>query len=255
MTPRFKIVCTSYKAHRWLPRCLKSIASQTYPHFDVAVADDASPGGREAAYVRNFCQAANELDAGQRTWTPITRRRNIDIVASQHECIEAICKNDNDVIVIVDGDDFLYGPRSLEILASHYEPWVQMTYGNYEPFPPSETCPPAIPFPPEIIENRSFRHFVKSGGPISFNHLRTYRYGLYRQINADTYLKNRGRWLCVDAAVMLSCLELAGKDHKVIEDKLIGYNSVNPNSCWRIKRNKLLMDDRYLLSLPPIRRR
>lgn len=255
MTPRFKVVCTSHKAIRWLPRCLKSIASQTYPHFDVAVADDASPGGREAALVRNFCQAANELDAGSRTWTPITRRRNVDIVASQHECINAICEDDEDVIVIVDGDDFLYSPRSLEVLASHYEPWVQMTYGNYQPFPPSPTCPPAIPFPPEVIEARSFRRFIRNGGPVSFNHLRTYRYGLYRQIDADKYLKNRGRWLSVDSAVMVSCLELAGPNHKVIPDVLLGYNSVNPNSCWRIKRAKLAADDKYLLSLPPCKPR
>lgn len=251
--PRFKIVCTGFEAMRWLPRCLKSIAGQDYKNFDVVVADDGSSSRMEGTFITEFCRLGNEM-AGDRKWVPIVRKNNIGVLASQHECIHAICDKADDVIVIVDSDDFLPSPGTLSRLAGHYDDDTLMTYGNYMSVPYSPTCPPAIPFPDEVIENRSFRQFVRDGGPVSFNHLRTYRFGLYDQIPPDPYFKRKGQWLKngVDSAVMIPCLEIAGPNHKVLEDELLAYNSVNPLSFWRTKRKNLAIDDHYILHLPPV---
>lgn len=251
--PRFKIVCTGFEAMRWLPRCLKSISGQDYPDFDVVVADDGSSSKMEGTFIAEFCRLGNDMP-GNRRWVCIARKNNVGVLASQHECIHAICTDPDDVIVIVDSDDFLPSPGSLSRLAGHYDEDTLMTYGSYASFPFSSTCPPAIPFPKEVIEARSFREFIREGGPVSFNHLRTYRYGLYNQIPPDPYFKRRGQWLKngVDVAVMVPCLELAGPRHKVIEDELLAYNSVNPLSFWRTRRKALAADDHYILRLPPL---
>lgn len=257
MSPNFKIICTSYKAARWLPRCLKSIAGQDYPHFQVMVADDASPGGvksHEANLIRDFVDKAREGCGDPAKWGFITRSKNLDVLHSQHELIEASCPHDDDIIVIVDGDDFLIRPNSLSILAKHYNDDVWMTYGSYQPFPASRTCPPAIPFPQPIVKHNAFREYLLSGGATSFNHLRTYRYGLYRRIDPEVYFKRDGEWLRsgVDTAVMVSCLELAGTHHKVVRDRLLGYNSVNPLSYWRTKPQEVADADTYILTRPPL---
>lgn len=254
MSVRFKIVSTGYKALEWLPRCIDSIAEQTYRNFDVVIADDASPGGAEARLIQQECRFRDGTD-GQR-WLAICRDENVDVLRSQDECIHAICTDDSDVIVIVDSDDFLLRPDSLEILAAHYDDSVQMTYGSYEPVPPSATCPPARPFPPSVIRKRTFRHHVRTAGQgVYYNHLRTYRYGLYRRIDPEVYFKRDGEWLraSVDTAVMLTCLELAGDRHKVIGEKLLGYNSENPLSYWRIKPTEVHDADAYVLSRPVAR--
>ena len=44
--PRVLAIVVTHAGREWLARCLTGLASQTYPHFDVLVVDDASPDSR-----------------------------------------------------------------------------------------------------------------------------------------------------------------------------------------------------------------
>ena len=259
MSVRFKIISCGYKAGPWLERCAESIAAQTYRNFDVIFVDDASPGD-EGAILNRIMYEQNKTfdmrledggDSWKRGWFVTERAENVGPLQNQHEAIHHICEDDDDVIVIVDSDDFLAGPRALRRLASYYDDNTLLTYGNYRPVPRSKTCPPVRRYPPEVIAQRSFREFTRTHGPY-FNHLRTYRYGLYKSVDPDVYFKRDGKWLrnSIDLAAMLPMLEAAGTRHKMIEDVLLHYNSENPLSYWRINPQGLADDDEWTLSRP-----
>lgn len=260
MTVRFKIISCGYKAGPWLERCADSIASQTYRDFDVIFVDDASPGEEESRILNRIVTEQNKTfdmrledggDSWKRGWFVTERTENVGPLRNQHESIHYICEDDDDVIVIVDSDDFLPHPNVLERLATYYEDDTLLTYGSYKPVPASKTCPPVRAYPPEVIKNRSFREFTRQHG-VYFNHLRTYKYGLYKSIDPDTYFIRDGKWIrnSIDLAAMIPLLEAAGDRHKYVKDVLLCYNSENPISYWRINPEGLARDDEWTLTRP-----
>lgn len=260
MSIRFKIVSCGYEAAEWLPRCIDSIAAQTYKNFDVCFVDDASPSKKPQRILLDAMQEHNKTfdmrledggDPWKRGWFVTERAENVGPLQNQHEAIHHICEDDDDVIVIVDSDDFLAHRKVLERLAHWYGDNTLLTYGNYKPVPRSKTCPPVRRYPVDVIKNRTFREFTRLNGPY-FNHLRTYRYGLYKHIDPETYFIRDGKWLrnSIDLAAMLPMLEAAGDRHKMITDVLLHYNSENPISYWRINPKGLAVDDEWTLSRP-----
>jgi glycosyltransferase involved in cell wall biosynthesis len=257
---RFKIISCGYEADKWLPRCIESIASQTYPNYDVIFVDDASESHKPQRILLDAMMEQNKTfdmrledggDPWKRGWFVKERADNVGPLQNQHEAIHYVCEDDEDVIVIVDSDDFLPDPQVLERLAKHYDDDTLLTYGSYKPVPASKTCPPVKPYPAQVIADRSFREFTKTNG-VYFNHLRTYRYGLYKSIDPDTYFIRDGTWLrnSIDLAAMIPMLEAAGDRHKYLKDVLLCYNSENPISYWRINSDGLAKDDEWTLSRP-----
>lgn len=233
----------------WLERCVGSIAEQTYRNFDVCFIDDASPGGEEAAYLREVCDLQTAKGDGK--WTLIARDKNLGVLRNQHDAQQLICEDGNDVVVIVDSDDFLSSRQSLLKLASYYDEDTLMTYGNYKSVPFSSTCPDVKPYPADVIAKRSFRKFTAKHG-VFFNHLRTWRWKLWQAIDPDVYFIRDGEWLrnSVDLNPMLAMLEAAGSRHKFINEVLLAYNSENPLSFWRVAGKEMARDDEWTLTRP-----
>lgn len=235
----------------WLERCAQSIANQTYRNFDVCFIDDASPGGQEADFLATFCREQNARGEGD--WNLIIREENVGVLRNQHDAQHLICENDDDVVVIVDSDDFFASPDSLKRLDQHYDDHTWMTYGNYKSVPYSKTCPSVKAYPPEVIANRSFREFTAKHG-VLFNHLRTWRWKLWKHIDPEVYFIRDGEWLrnSVDLNPMIAMLEAAGTHHKFIDEVLLAYNSENPLSFWRIAGKEMAHDDHWTLTRPVV---
>ncbi len=245
---RFCIIVASYNCPDKIERCLFSIENQNYKNYGVYIVDDASHDRMQAKIIERYSNKNN--------WKYHLNTVNYGAMHNHCYAIDRLCEDDDDVIVFVDGDDSLAHDNVLFFLERIYgnkKKNVELTYGSYRPIPPSDTCPAVRSYPHGVIKQKSYRSFTASNG-IYFNHLRTFKFKLYAQMNPEIDFKdNEGKWFktCTDTAMMIPALELA-EDHCYIRDVLYNYTSDNPISDWRINANEINRVSDYILKgLPP----
>lgn len=220
----YKIIVAGYNCEQYAQRCFDSIAEQTYRNFDVCLVDDASTDSTSRLVSENAeCYG----------WKSILRTENAGALRSQHEGITAMDPQDGDVIVWVDMDDAFANSNALYMLNTYYHDDTPMTYGSYESVPYAESCPRPARYPKECELKNDYRNMHKWG--IQYNHLRSVRWELYKQLVPEVDFFYNGDWmnLASDTAVMIPCLEMSGGKYMFIEDKLYAYTSDNPISEWR----------------------
>lgn len=212
---------------------MASIARQTVDDWQVMISYEGDiNGGEEIARCIDKYPGMWNVDArySESLYKYDTR--------SRYEAMLKLDPADDDIIITLDLDgDQLAHPQVLEHLLEYYSDDTLLTYGSYEPVPYADGCPPAIPFPPDVIASNSYRHFIAAGGPCSFNHLRTMKGKVFKAIPIEQFQWSNGRgWYrrgC-DYQFTVSGLELAGRRHKCISEVLAYYNSANQLSAWRI---------------------
>jgi hypothetical protein len=218
---KFKIITTLKNAEKYIGKCIDSVISQTYTNWEMVIVDDGSTDN-----------TANEIK--KRKHDKIHPLIYLDSKSSKTENIKIgikyICDNDNDIIVMLDGDDWLSGDDVLEYLNNIYTDNIWLTYGQFEPADKkySNFCQP--------IDAKTYR---KNGEWLT-SHLKTFRHWLFKKINIESFRdKNNTRYLCTDdAAMMLPMIEMAGNSHiKFIEKVLYVYNNLNEN-CMMVNHGK-----------------
>lgn len=105
--PRISIVLPVYNTpEKWLQRCLESVLGQTYPHWELCVADDASTVPDVARVVAEFAARDPRIKVLQRT-------RNGHISAASNS---ALALATGDFVALLDHDDEL-APTALYWIA------------------------------------------------------------------------------------------------------------------------------------------
>jgi len=224
---RFKIVTVGWECADFLERTLWSIQDQTLDNYDVMVIDDASEDPRQEELIRYWCSWHDHR------WEYRINREHLGAVRNQFEAIRALDPFPDDVIVWLDLDgDQLAHPQVLERLTEAYADGTLLTYGNYRPEPDFGTCPPAVPFPDQVVVDGSYREHILTGGSCCFNHLRTMSGRVFTAIPPDSLHWGDGRWYGAgsDYIFMVNGLELAGPRHKCLSDVLCIYNNANPHA-------------------------
>lgn len=226
---KFVIVTASYNNIDFVGKYLDSIFSQKCDEkkfaFRVVYYDDASTDGTDKAikaYKKKFklgdkfCIIRNSEKVGP----------HANIYNAVHSC------DDDEIVLIVDGDDWLARTDVLQILSKVYsDPDVWMTYGQYKTYPKNEIgiCEE---LPMKIIEERKIRSYkwVTS-------HLRTFYAWLYKRINVQDLIFN-GKFVpvCGDKAIMYPMLEMAGIHSRFISEILYIYNRENQYSYRNSKK-------------------
>ncbi len=96
---RFSIVVPTYNTDpKWLSACIKSVQAQTYPHWELCIADDASPDPRVWALIEDFA-------AGDPRIKTVRRESNGHIAAASNSAI-ALATGSH--IALLDHDDALH---------------------------------------------------------------------------------------------------------------------------------------------------
>jgi hypothetical protein len=137
---------------------------------------------------------------------------------------------EEDILVILDADDWLYDKNVLEYLAEIYKnPDVWITLGSYIKLSRVKRGGTAR----IITENCNIRT-----GKWILSHLKTFKYFLWRSIkDIDFRTSWSGEYYTMsdDTAFMCPMVEMAGPNHrKFIKRLLYVYNDVNPLSDWQI---------------------
>lgn len=225
MTP-IHILIPVYNGERWIKRCVETAAMQQHDNFDVTVIDDAST---DDTY--NIVHGVAQEGRGS-----ITIHRNQKNQKCPRNIYEAVKRSNwgkQDIIFLLDGDDWLPHSWVLKEINKAYTPDIWMTYGNFTSVPPVAGQTKAEPYPADYIKTRAYRQYNR----ICFNHPITFRKKLFDKIHPDDLKDNRGKWLTAgyDQAIMFPLLELAtdydGTAHfRYLSESLYVYNSINPQS-------------------------
>ncbi len=238
------VLIPSYNCTPWIERCLESVAAQTERVGHVLVIDDASdepgyePLAHEACRRHGFGFHRNDRNMK----CPYNLRLGIDMLGAEPD----------DVIFLLDGDDFLPHPGVFTRIMEVYEdPDVWLTYGNYRPHPRNTGQTLAHMYPSDLIARRGFRT-----GPACFNHPLTFRQHLWAHVaDADMQTKS-GRWFTggYDMVIMSPMLEMAtgldGHLHwRFLDEHLYTYNAVNPLSDATINVH-LVEESREMMRRP-----
>lgn len=237
----FQVVVPSFNCVDYLPRCLQSLESQGYKNYAACVINDASTLPRHGEIVDEFCQ--------RNGWTAVHHEENTGALFSLIDGVRHLAPKDEDVIVVLDGDDWFAHENALSRLAEEFsDPDVAITWGQYEVYPKAWLpVRYAAPVPDEVIEQNTWRD-----QPWIFWHPHAFRYGLWRQIKDEDFRDADGEYFRIsgDQAFMFPMLEMAGKHGRYIDDVLYTYNIDNPLNDFKISRPDQAETTAYIRSRP-----
>jgi len=237
MLNNFKIIVPFYNVEKWIRNTIKSIQLQDYKNFQCILVDDISDDG-------SYEVAKDMIGEDARF---ILLRNKIKKYALKNICeaIEHSCPSDEDIVVVVDGDDWLATKNVLSKLNECYNrDRCMMTYGSFLEYPTKRRGPEASKYPDDIVENNKFRQDKWRA-----SHLRTFKYLVWKEVNHDDLKDTDGEYyeMTYDQAMMLPMLEMCGSKAKYINDILYVYNLSNPNAVNKTrakKQHKIMLDIR-----------
>lgn len=214
---KFIVVVPVYNAENYIGKCLESILSQDYKNYNLIVIDDCSTDNTYSVLQKIHKEYAFGLIRNDvRLRSPL---------ANFIKGIELCSKDKEDIVVTVDGDDYLSGCHVLSYLNGVYQDEdIYMTYGQYEPLSKtySNYCKP-------ISNTRAYR---RSGKWVT-SALRTVKRKLFDKIDRDDLKTSDGEYYKAsgDSAYMYPIIEMAGKEHiKFIDKILYMYNDLYPGN-------------------------
>lgn len=223
---QFAVVSAARNCERWVSKNVGSVIEQSYPHWRAVLIDDASHD--------NTFDVARTTAGQDPRYTVLRNESPHGALANIVRASARAARAPNDVIVIIDGDDWLADSFALERLAEHYvDPNLWLSYGSHKLLRgrlrdrlrgrPSRGQ--ARPIPESVSRLGLYRY---QNGPWCASHLRAYRKFLWDEVRDEDLRDDNGDYFCsaADVATMLPLLELAGPEHmRYIDDILYVYNN------------------------------
>lgn len=243
--PNFKIVVNCGPCQDYIGACLESIRRQTYGTWETYLTiDPAGDSTRDAAHDARCRDSRIHIFENAE---PLYAMRNLI------SGVERSGADPDDVIVVLDGDDWLATPRALEIIAATYRQrdcWA--TYGSWLSNDPNHSGPPRGLWPAYPHGTTRFRDEKWLGTAV-----RTWKRWLWDLIDDRSFRDANGEYFRVteDQAVMFPVLEMCGTERALhIPDVLMIYNRTTPHACGKMRRAETQANSAYLRSLPPYER-
>lgn len=209
---------------------LQSIFSQSYKNFRLIYIDDMSTDNTYELVEKYLSDQSDQSDQSLIFKQFKRQRQGASRYIASHMCY------DDEILVFLDGDDWLYNCDVLDNLNTFYNlNNLLMSYGSYYVY--DQDCTVAgkkmnFPyhrligtrqFPQNIILEKKYREYDW----ISC-HLRTVRAGVFKNIHLEDMLINGSfTLLASDLLEMIPCLEMCGDRHSNIKIPTLVYNKVN----------------------------
>jgi glycosyltransferase involved in cell wall biosynthesis len=220
------IVIPSYNNRQWYWQNLGSVCAQEYDKFRAIYVDDGS-SDQTGALVEQFLADHAVGHQIRLIRNPVRVGALENLYRSIHTC------DDQEIVILLDGDDWLAHPRVLQTLNSVYsDPHCWMTYGQYASWPvPAPGY--SRPIPAQVTDANTFR-----GYDWCASHLRSFFAWLFKRIRREDLISPWGTFypMAWDQALMFPMLEMAGHRARFIPDVLYTYNAANPINDAKVNR-------------------
>lgn len=221
----FNIIVPFYNAGPWIGKCINSIKRQTHTKFRCYLVDDMSTD--------------NTVELIRKE---IVDDNRFELLVNKTKCyalkniVNTIVDNDfddEDVNILLDGDDWLSSINVLSYLDSKYsEDKCLMTYGNYVYYPSGKFGVEPSQYPDSVVKSNGFR-----GDMWRASHLRTFKTMVFNHLDLNDLKNDSGDYYktAYDQALMLPLLEISGENSLYIDKTLHVYNRDNPLNVDKTK--------------------
>ena len=242
--PKYYIISPFYNAERFIGRCINSLKRQKYNNFNCILIDDMST---DDSY-----NVAKRFIANDPRFKLIKNNKKCYALKNISDAIDASAANNEDVVVLLDGDDWLASGLTLSHLNTHYQDsdcW--MTYGSYVMHPRGIKGPEPSAYSQDTIDNNTYRKDAWRA-----SHLRTFRKKVWDKIDKKDLQDADGNFykMAYDQAIMLPLIEMSGERCKYLEDILHVYNKENPLNVDKIKAQEQVDTAKEIRSKKPYAR-
>jgi glycosyltransferase involved in cell wall biosynthesis len=208
------IVTTAYNCENYVEKCIGSLMGQDYEDFKCYITDDMSTDNT-VSLVKNMIEGDDRfilIENKKKMYQP----GNYDQVIRNNPNIK-----DNDVVVEVDGDDWLPDSKTLTRINNVYlneNVWV--ANGSFKYSNGSKGF---------SSKQENFNNL--RGSRFTASHIRTWRAFLWRNIKEEDLKDENGSYWKVtgDLSFMFPMLEMSGEERYVFMDEVnYVYNEENP---------------------------
>lgn len=229
------VVTPVYNAENYIKNCIASVAQQDYPNYTMHIIDDCSTDNTVKVAKEYIDSLPEDV---RHNFVLHKNKENMGAVYNQIAIIE---KFGYDIIMLLDGDDWLINdPTLFHKYNNLYNNGAEFTYGSCWSL--IDNIPLiAQEYPPEVKANKSYRSY-KFNWNMPYTHLRTFKADLM-----DNHLYNNGsdafrdphtrEWLKAggDTAVFYTMIEAADPDKVVcIPEIIYNYNDANPLNDYKV---------------------
>ena len=233
------IISSSRNTKNYCIKNLDSTINQEYSNYRIIWIDDASDDGTpeivgEYLKKKDLINKVTFIKNKERCWA-----------AQNYYTAIHTCK-DNEIILIVDGDDWLTHNNVLQVVNKAYQAGAWLTYGSWKHFI-SENEKPNEEIPCWLIKRNNYRYYRFMTG-----HLRTFYTWLFKKIKLeDLMYKGNFTKMFWDNASMIPMVEMAQFHTHFISDILYIHNNeiINDRDIDNYKKKRLEYVA-YLESLP-----
>jgi glycosyltransferase involved in cell wall biosynthesis len=253
---KIKVIIPFYNPGSFLDMCVNSVLTQDYENYEVLFIDDCSTDGSydkiPACTFKTNPDGTPELDLegnpiieSQHPILEITKCKNVvawrasqrnSALPNIHNGVMNFCTDPDDIVVLLDGDDWLMNKSSLSYINDYYNEndcWIM--YGSSK-WTDGRSCCSSAYTREEFPRLRNLQFKV--------SHIRTFRAGVYHEIvkqdpELSCYKNSNGDWytMTYDVAIFFPLLEIAGFDKVKHNDKLLYvYNRNNPISDDKVNQ-------------------
>ena len=226
MKNKFKIIIPSYNNEDWVEYNVASVLNQNYDNYEVLYINDKSTD--------NTFNKVKDIVGKFSNWTIINNKKNKGAMYNYFEHLDSFLTDDEDILVHLDGDDWLYDDNVLENLNKYYnEKDCWMTYGGFVCWDGSEEVtlpnPQSTPYSDFVHKYKMYRKDQWRA-----SHLRTFKSFLIKAIdNKDlkSSIDKEYFWHASDLSFQFPCLEMCSKDKiGVVDFYTHVYNQSNQNA-------------------------
>ena len=234
MDNRFIILIGSYNNEQWASQNVESVLSQTHKNFKI-IYYNACSTDKTGEIVQKYA----DTDSRVMLRTSPERQLKSWFLADVENWIDI---QDNDIVCVLDGDDFLANEEVLNYLNEVYNKtncW--MTYGGMIVWNGGDSTQEAFPqnseAPAEVKLNKLYRQDLWR-----YSHFRTCRGFLWKKVNKQELISQHdGKWMTLeDLVLMYAFLEMCPSDKIFrVDQHIYIWNNSNANASRGCIENKV----------------
>ena len=242
---RISVLMPFFNSQDYIEKAIRSIAQQDYENYQLIMIDDASTDNSLSVSKRTIEQLSRDFQSKVKI---IVNKNNRGAVFNHYHALKHT--DENDIIMLVDGDDWLVNNNTIFHLYNDlYQQGAEFTYGSCWSL--VDNIPLiAQNYPSEVKRNRSYRNH-KFAWNMPYTHLRTFTKRLFKDVSEDRFKDSNGNWLRAggDGALFYEMIERANPDKIVaVKEIVYNYNDLNPLNDYKVNGDEQTKNAQTILN-------
>ena len=219
---KFVVFISSYNNEKYVKKNLKSVFNQKYSNYRVIYVNDVSTDGTYSEVKKFLNSNVNFVSK----FNLIQNDTNKGSIQNKYIYINKLCRNE-EIIVNLDGDDFLFNRYVLKYLNYiYFKKKVLLTYGSYI------NTSGRLNFQKKINLPNTLR--------VLPSHLRSFYALCFKEIPKYYFTDDSGNFFqcCEDRSLMYPLMDAFGHGAKFVFPILYIYNDQNPININKVIKEK-----------------